>query len=1106
MKKLASMFTVLMLASVLSFAQTRPISGRVVDQNGAPVANASVTVKGSSNGVAADVDGNFRINAKTGDVLVISAVNAQNQTMTVGSGSTVLVSMNRTGQNLSEVVVTTALGIRRKADVLSYATQGIKSDKLTTTRITDVNNALAGKIAGVQVRSESGAKLGSAGTVLLRGAGAVLTTKEDGTRQTVSDLAPLYVLDGTPVAAQDINPDDVDDIQVLKGPAATALYGQRAQNGVIMVTSKKGNRRAGIGVDVTSTYTVEKIGLLPQFQNDYAGGTLGTPGQEWHKFTWDASMPAEWKNLDGKYYHTYYDDASWGPRISGQEYIPWYAWYGGHQYSYKTAKLTPQPNNIKQFWNKNGAGSAVNTVSFARAGDAVNFRLSYTNIAQKGLLPNTTYGKNYVAANVSYDLNSHLTAGVNFNYMTDRLSGEFDDDYGNASSGSFSQWFHRDLDMNIMRELRGLRTPEGGLPSWNLNDANGINGLNSLDPNAFLRPNYWFNHFSYFDNISNVTRRNRTFGDINLTYKFNQHFKLAVFVRKNQYQQNREWKVPNNMEISNDAQSTLANNADNTGRPIKATYGTRYEYENEDNYEFLGTYNQKFGDFAVDFNVGGNDRRNNRSYVENQTRGGLTIPELYTLNNSVTQPFDYSNARYAKRVLSLYGRGGINYKDIAILDFSVRNDISSALPKGNNSYTYPSIGGSFIFTKFLQKSLPAISFGKIRASYAQIGSDLPAYQTVQTYALNANQWNGNILTAEPNLQLTSNIKPALSNSYEVGADLRFLKNRLGLTVTYYEQRNKDQIIDVSIPAASGYDRRLINAGRIDRYGVEVTLDGRPVATKDFSWDVTVNYARNRSRVVELAEGITSIYQAGGSYTSGTGNAAYAPGVWNIVGESFGQLRGTGIKKYNGIPVLNANGTYVREDNVNFGSILPDYTGGVINSFKYKDFNLSVVIDFAKGGKYYSLSDFWGKVSGLYTATAGVNDKGNPIRDAVADGGGVHVVGVDDDSTKHNVIDKYVEAGTYWTQFSNSKINENSVFDLDYVKVRELSFGYKLPLSKMGKFGSAFQNITVTALVRNPLLIYSKNRNIDPSELVGGYGEAGQLPPSRSYGVTLKLGF
>jgi len=1093
MRKIIAIFAMLLLCGTVALAQNRIITGSVTDDKGDPIPFASIREKNTKNGVSSDEKGKFSIQISQGATLLINSVGFVSKEAIV-EGDKINFSLTKTDQALTEVFVTTALNVKRKADNLSYATQGIKSDKLTTTRITDVSNALAGKIAGIQVKSQSGAKLGTAATVRLRGAGSL------------TDVSPLYVVDGTPIDAIDVNTDDVDDIQVLKGPSATALYGQRAEGGVIMITTKKGNKRSGIGVDFTSTVVVDKVGALPKYQNDYAGGTLGSPGKEWHRFTWDASMPAEWKALDGKNYHTYFDDASWGPRIAGQEYIPWYAWYPGTKYSNKTAKLTPQPNNVRDFYDGNGAAQYINNLSLSRAGDNYSFRMSYTNTDQKGLLPASTLKKNVLSTSFSYDINSHFTAGVNLSYTNEVVNGDFNDDYGNNASGGFSSWFHRDLDMSILKEFRGYRTPDGILPSWNLNDGGGINGLASSDKASFLRPNYWFDTYSYFDNVSSITNRNRIAGDVNLTYKINSHFKVAGFLRRNQQTKNNESKVPTALELSsNDASSPLAYSEKGGGRPIRGTYSTRYNYDNEDNFEFLGSYNQKFGDFAVDVNVGANDRMNESKYIYNTTKGGLTIPDLFTLSNSLISPFYYENSRSKKEVRSYYGRGSVNWKDIAIVDFSVRNDNSSALAKGNNSYTYPSVGVSVILTKYVEKAIPVISFAKLRGSFAEIGSDLDAYKNSITYSLGSTQWNGNALSSTPRKLVDPNIKPSLSSSYEGGVDLRFLKNRIGLSFTYYNQKTKNQIVEAPVTSGSGFTTKLLNAGEIDKHGIELSLEGSPIVTRNFRWDIAINVAQNKSEIVSLYPGITSLYSAGGAYASRTGDAGYAPGVWNYVGQKWGQLRGGGIMKFNGQAVLDAGGFFTPVQNTNFGSVLPDFTGGITNSFKYKDFFISASIDFTQGGKYYSLSDFWGKLSGLYDVTAGLNDKHIPIRNAVADGGGVHVTGVDGTAT-HGVVDKYVEAGDYYSQFYNHNINEKSIYNLSYVKVREISFGYKLPLASLGKFGTSFKSITISAIIRNPVLLYSDNKNIDPSELSIGYGESGQLPPTRSLGVTLKVGF
>ena len=386
--------------------------------------------------------------------------------------------------------------------------------------------------------------------------------------------------------------------------------------------------------------------------------------------------------------------------------------------------------------------------------------------------------------------------------------------------------------------VSGYRTADGVLPSWNLNDGNGINGKASSDPAAFLRPNYWFDHYSYFDNIITLPIVTGILGDVNLTYKINSHFKVAGFIRRNMITTDNEGKVPLVLEYSNDANSTLSLSATNTNRPIKSTYQTTYTYASEENYEVLGTYNQKFGDFNVDVNIGANDLIVKNKSLYNSTRGGLTIPNLFALNNSVST-LTYTNNRYLNERRSFYGRGSVNWKDIAVVDFSVRNDISSTLPQASNSYWYPSVGGSLILTSFVNPALPFVSFAKLRASWAQVGTDVGAYDINTIYTLNSQLWNGNALTTTPDKAVDANIKPTLSSSYEGGIDLRFLKNRLAFSGTYYTQKSVNQIITAPVTGASGFSSKLLNAGEIDKHGIELTLEGSPISHTNFRWDVAV---------------------------------------------------------------------------------------------------------------------------------------------------------------------------------------------------------------------------------------------------------------------------
>lgn len=1074
MRKFLAFFTMLMLSGALAFAQGTTVTGTVRDEQGGTIPFATITERGTGHATTADAHGNFSLVTTGAGDLEISAIGFNPMTVTPSNGMANII-LSRNVTELTAITVTTALGIQRSVVTLPYAVQKLDPEKVVIPGKTDINSALAGNIAGVQILGQAGAKLGAPTAIRIRGAGSL------------TDKNPLYVVDGTPVNAIDLNGDDVLSVTVLKGPNATALYGQRADAGVVEIVTKRGRRTNGIGLELNSTTTIDKASTIPHFQNRYGGGDTGG---EWLTYHYSANNPEEWKVFDGMRYHDNSDDSSWGPEFDGGDYIPWYAWYPGSKYSFKTAKWNAQPNNVKNFFNTGATYN--NNISLSKAGDNYSTRFSYTNLYQDGILPRSNMQRNYLSSQSTIDLSNHFTAGANVFYTNERLNGEFDDQYSNASSGNFSQWFHRDLDMNILRELKDFKTPLGASASWNHTNPN---ANTTFATSGFNKANYWFNPFFYFDNLNDVNNRDRVFGDLNLTYKLDKHFKVAAFLRRNQVTNNYENKLPYIVEFS----------GLQVGQPVyKNSYSTGQTFSSETNYEGLASYNNRFGDFTVDLNVGGNVRKNFYRDVRNSTNGGLVVPDLYTISNTKS-PSSFTNYREYKTVRSLYGRGNIGYKDFVYLDFSGRNDWSSALPVNNNSYFYPSVGASFLFSKFLTE-IPALSYGKIRGGWAQVGSDLNPYSLDLLYAVGAQQYGTNILMDVPNTLPNSEIKPSLSSSYEAGIDLKFFNNRLGASFTYYKENKVNEILNVDISSSSGFTKKTINAGRLERNGIELTIDAIPVSINDFTWSTSLNLARNNSKVIELAPDVhTLVYN---SDLSGTGAFGFATIVNKDSGATWGQLRGTGIKKNAaGQPILNEDGTYQPVLNDYFGSVLPDFTGGFFNNFTYKDFNLAVGIDFQKGGKFFSLSEMWGNFSGLYKETAELNDKGKNVRDPVADGGGVHVKGVDSDNKP---VDMYVEGYDYFHQFYfSNKIAEPYIHDASYIKLRSISIGYELPVKKIfrGK-ASPFQRVNFSLVGQNLWLLAraKDNTNWDPSELGNKYGENGGLPSTRSYGFSVKLGF
>jgi TonB-linked SusC/RagA family outer membrane protein len=1075
MRRFLSLFTMLMLCGVLAFAQSRVVTGKVTDIDGNPVSFATVKVKGTPTGLSADANGAYSIRVNSNDVLVISGASFKEAEVPVGTQNVLNTVLEKgTTGDLKEVVVTSAFGIKRTARSTASNVQNLTGDQVNTIRQTNVNNALAGKVAGAQVRSQSAAKLGAETTVRLRG--------ENGFGV---GAGALYVVDGTIMpSGADINPDDVEDYSILQGPAAAALFGPDGSNGAIVITLKRAKKGAkGIGLELNSGVQFDKVYIVPDYQNSYAGGASG----DFIKYQYQPGHPASWQALDGKYFHDYSDDASWGPRMAGQEYIPWYAWYPGSEYAFKTAKLTPQPTNVRDFWET--GVTKTNNVAFSKATDNLNARVSYTNLDIKGITPTEYLKRHTLNANLTIELSSRFTLGVNFNYIAENRNTESDDGYSNQTTGSFGQWFHRDLDIHKMRELRTLTSPEGVFASWNKNNPAAFTAGN---PRKSWGGNYWFNMYQYFDYIDNSIRRDRLFGDVSLTYKINNDLKVRATYRKQQLTTNQEIIYKSELEASANQMSfnPFEGNA-------FAAYGTNNTFSNRQNYEGLITYTKKYKSFQFNANAGFDILKTTARNINANTVGGLSAPGLYALANS-KNPINYGNLRQDFTRRGLFIRADIGFRNYLFVEGTYRRDYTSTEPDGG--YIDSKSGGlSFVFSDLIRNTVPFISYGKIRGSIGELLNTLTIGQLNALYTIGNQQWNGNIQTTVPNNLVDPALQGAVNSEKEIGLEMRFLKNRFGFNVTYWDRTNKNFPVNVAVTGTTGYTAVSRNAGELAKKGWDVTAFVKPVQSKNFDWDISATWGYlTKNEVVSIFPGINRLVLSSGSFS--TTFAAYSV---NQVGSQWGEMFGGGIKKINGQPILEADGRYVREADVNFGSVLPQYTGGVQNTFNvFKNFTVNVNIDYSYGGKFFSLSDFWGTFSGLTARTAGLNDKGIPVRDPVADGGGVHVFGVDNTGKP---VDYYVDAQTYYHQFQGKVIAENSIYDLTFVKLRELSIGYKVPVEKLG-IGRYVKTAIFSVVSRNPWLIYSKTKGFDPSEISNVYGEDGQLPGTRSVGVNLKLGF
>lgn len=1066
MKKLLLLVTLHLLAVTVLFAQSR-VSGTVTDsETGEALPGVAVLIKGTTMGAYTDDMGKYNVDVPAdATTLVFTFVGKKTTEELINGRTTINVGLVADDVLLDEVVVT-ALGIKRDERSLGYSVQEIKGEDASLVRDQNVVAALTGKIAGVQVVSASGASLGGSSKIRIRGANSL----------TGGD--PLFVVDGTPIAndnfsgqdngfdrgnfAQDINPDDIESISVLKGPSATALYGNRAANGVILITTKKGASRPGIGVDINSSVTFERVYIMPDYQDEYAGG-----------YTLDFIPVVD--PVDGQTYNTlnYAADESWGPRIDGTQYRPWWSWYPGPDYG-KTIPLSSNPDNVRDFFETGVTYN--NSVALSGGSDKTTWRLSYTNISQTGVIPNTELNRNNVGVNLGSKLTEKLKFDVSLNIAVNDGFNRPTFGYVGATNPvmSFNQWWQRQLDID---RLRDYKNEDGTFRSWNIRSATN------------LRPLYWDSpFFSVFEN-TNDDSRNRYFGNIALSYELAEGLTLKGIVRRDDYTQ----------RYSNRIASGGLDQDDYTESVITAR---------EDNYEVLLTYDNTFGAFTLNANAGGNIRKNDYHSNSMSTVGGLNSPNLYNIKASTDRPA-VSSFISERQVNSVYGALSLGYNDILYLDATLRNDWSSTLPTDNNSYLYPSIGGSFIFSELLGAS-NVVSYGKLRASFAQVGADIGPYQTNFTYG--AGTPYGSLPTFSlPNTLINENLVPALSSSYEFGLDMKFFQNRVGFDLTFYKNEATDQILNLTVPGSSGFSSAIINAGKITSQGVELALYATPVSTKNFSWDLNLNFARNTSEVEELADGLDNVRLDAWGWG---GLSVNAP-----VGEEWGLFRGRGYRYFqatdaegnpidhpsNGQKVITEDGRYLTENNKDLGGLLPDFTGGLMNTFSIYGFDVSAFIEFQQGGQFHSVTRMFNAYSGLGPETVGNNDKGNPIRNPVDQGGGVKVDGVLADGTPFST---YRDAQTLYSNdlFAN---NEHWMYDASYVKLREVRVGYNFPQSLYR--GTPIQRLNLSLIARNLWLIHSNVDGIDPSEIPPGssqyvFQENGILPGVRSIGVNLKVGF
>ncbi|MCL7753568.1 SusC/RagA family TonB-linked outer membrane protein [Polaribacter sp. Z022] len=1039
----------LLLAFVvqITFAQEKTVSGTVSEAAGA-LPGVSIVIKGTNKGTETDFDGKYSISAKAGDILSFSYIGYKTVEKTVGGSNTINVTLEEDANVLEEIVIT-GQGIKREKKSLGYSQQSVAGEELQKGKQTDINNALAGKVAGVQIVGNSSTTFDNS-DIKLRG-----------------ETGALYVVDGILIySISDINTDNIADMSVLKGSSATAIYGPAGRNGVIIITTKRAKAgKATFTIDQATT--VNRVAALPSYQNEYGGGY----SQTFNTFSYDpAQDPASWASFDGDKYPDFWADESWGPKLDGTQVRHWDSWIPGGDEFGNTRAWSPTTSDVEDFY-ETGITSNTN-FAFAKAGDDYNIRTSLSLIDQGGIVPNSNRKTVNFSVNATYDITEKFSVTANINYQDRKTLNNPDQNYGNLGS-NMNQWWQRQLDLDRLKNY----DQNGQIVSWN------IRGPRDA------RPLYWdMPYFHSYENTKN-DYKNSTFGKISGTYKFNDKFSVLG-------------------EVRTTYNSYSGNDRGTTKSLLDPAFYSEYFWTNaKEHYFGMATYQDKFADGEIDFNisVGGEIVNETYRFSETETQGDLSIPEFYNLAGS-TDPLKTTTELEQTKTRGMFAKASFGYKNMLYLDGSLRYDWSStANPNDNRIQTY-GVSTSFLAHKLFDKN-ETITFAKIRAGYATAPYFPDPYLVSNTYeAGDLYQGNGTLSVREE--QSNPLLEGGIRKEFEIGTELRFINNRIGLDITYFDRVDENLPTEISLDGSTGYSETTVNSGKTTSKGIELGLSGTVIKSDNFSWDLAVNFGTLTKKVVEIYPGIES-YDIS-TYTSNMKLQAR-------VGEEYGLFYGNDFARHtDGSIIFTSTDNFARHANKKLGSLLPDFTGGLSTTLSYKNFDLFLGFDGQKGGLYYSRTERYIDHSGLTDYTAGLNDKGNPLRDPVANGGGIHITGVLQTGTDANgvpisdgtVVDKYIDPQDYYNLGNLGNIYANNVHDASYLKLRTVKLTYNFKPDVVEKVG--LSGAQLSFLANNVWLIYSDLPWVDPSELEkrGGvnWAENGTLPMTSSYGLNLKLTF
>jgi TonB-linked SusC/RagA family outer membrane protein len=1071
-----------------SNAQTLTVSGKITDAVTQKAIEGATITAGKLNVISA-ANGTYTIKADKGTKLVVVSVGYQNFSVTV-NGATLDIQLAASTDNLEDVVVT-ALGVKKEKKKLGYASQELKGDNLTVARESNIASQLAGKVAGVTVVGGNSG-IGGSARVTIRGERSVDLNKNQ----------PLYVIDGVPISnsivgangrgnmevdfgngAGFVNPDDIESINVLKGPAASALYGSRAANGVIVIKTKSGKNSKGLGIELNTNITFETALKLPEFQNKYGQGN-GNGG------------PFEFRNGAGGGITDGVDEG-WGPAFTGQSYpqfnsprtlngqrIPF---LGGDLNAPVGSIITPTPwlpdiDGVANFFET--GRTVTNNVAIVGGNSEGDFRLSYTNLDQTGIVPNTDLKRNTVSFSGGYNLTDKFTARAFVSYIKSNSGNRPSISYGTENiMYLFTSWFPRSIKIDDMKRM------------WQP----GLDGLKQFGWNY----NYHDNPYLTVYENTNGQELDKIIGNVTLKYEFTKWLNLQLRSATDYASEIRAYK-----------------RGFSTQRFPFGQYREARVTTEERNSDFLFSADKKINtDFSLTATFGGNQTNQKSNYNE-VNAGQLNIPGIYKITNNRV-PVDVSQTVATKKVNSLYSSAQVGYKSYLFLELSGRNDWSSALTlpeelkalgSEKNSFFYSSAALSAIVSEMIQ--LPkSIDFAKIRGSVAQVGNDTDPFTFTQAYNPSTAFGTAQIYGETDRLANLS-LKPEISTAFEFGAELKMFKKRVGLDLTFYSSNTKNQIINIPLSLTSGYSSRSINAGLIKNYGFEAMLNLVPIDGKvnGLKWMVDLNFSTNRSKVVRLSDGLNNLVMASRSVS-----------IEARVGERMGDMYGIGYARVqNTNPAGNfydASGKFVGQmvfdngrpirttERIKLGNYNPDWLAGINNTFLYKNFKLSFLFDVRVGGEIYSHTQTVGREGGIIIETLEGRADGY---DLSKPGNGVIGKGVKVVNGQFVPNDIKRTAREWHTAYTSGRnIAEGVMFDASFAKLRELQIGYNLPQSMLKK--GPFKGASISLVGRN-LAVWSDVPHVDPEVMsfTGGTALPGiehmSIPSSRSFGVNLSLKF